>query len=131
VWQADNYTQDNTFLLTSTWQPAIDASTLTGQNSSQTLLAANEGKLPFQVWGTGSQPIIMTAKVCEVEWELSKKMAAPLPQNPVACVENGTVDQVRLVPLAAAKLRLGEIPVMEIENQALFRYVYEGKKRRN
>ena len=73
----------------------------------------------------------MTAKVCEVKWELSKKMAAPLPQSPVACVENGTVDQVRLVPLAAAKLRLGEIPVMEIENQALFRYVYEGKGRRN
>ena len=29
VWQADNYTQDNTLLLTFTWQPAIDASTLT------------------------------------------------------------------------------------------------------
>jgi len=73
----------------------------------------------------------MMVTVCEVEWELSKKMAALLPQNPVACVENRTVDQVRLVPLVAAKLRLGEIPVMEIENQALFRYVYEGKERRN
>ena len=41
------------------------------------------------------------------------------------------MDQVRFVPLVAAKLRLGEIPVMEIENQALFRYVYEGKERRN
>jgi len=29
VWQADNYIQDNTLLLTFTWQPAIDASTLT------------------------------------------------------------------------------------------------------
>jgi len=44
---------------------------------------------------------------------LSKKMAAPLPQSPVACVENGTLDQVRLVPLAAAKLRLGEIPSLQ------------------
>ena len=56
----------------------------------------------------------MTAKACEVEWELNKNTAAPPPQSPVACVENGTVDQVRLVPFAAAKLRLGEIPVMEI-----------------
>jgi len=41
-------------------------------------------------------------------------MAAPPSQSPVTCVKNGTVDQVRLVPFAAAKLRLGEIPVMEI-----------------
>ena len=56
----------------------------------------------------------MTAKACEVEWELNKNTAVPSPQSPVAGVENGAVDQVRLVPFAAAKLRLGEIPVMEI-----------------
>jgi len=61
---------------------------------------------------------------------LSKKIAVLLPQNPVADIENRTVDQVRLVLLAAAKLRLGEILVIEIENQALFCYVYEGKKRK-
>ena len=57
----------------------------------------------------------MMVKACEVEWELNKNTAVPPPQSPVALVEkNGTVDQVRLVPFAAAKLRLGEIPVMEI-----------------
>ena len=73
----------------------------------------------------------MMAKVYEVEWELSKKMAVLLSQNPITCIKNGTMDQVRLILLAAAKLRLGEIPAMEIENQALFCYVYKGKKRRN
>ena len=51
---------------------------------------------------------------------LNKKMAALPHQSPVACVENGTVDQVRLVPLTVAKLRLEEISAMEIENQTLF-----------
>ena len=112
--QTDNHTQDNTLLPTDTWQLAIDPSTLMVQDLTEALLAENEGKLPFQVWKTESQPITMTAKACEVEWELNKNTAAPPPQSPVACVENGTVDQVRLVPFAAAKLRLGEIPVMEI-----------------
>ena len=53
------------------------------------------------------------AKVCKVEWELNKKIAALLPQSPVVCVENGTVDQVRLILLATAKLRLGEIPSLQ------------------
>ena len=55
----------------------------------------------------------MTVKVCEVEWELNKKMAAPLFQSPIVCVENGTLDQVRLILLAASKLRLGEIPSLQ------------------
>jgi len=63
----------------------------------------------------------MMAKVYEVVRELSKKMVAPLPQSPVVCVENGTLNQVRLVLLTKAKLRLGEIPIMQIENQAAFR----------
>ena len=55
----------------------------------------------------------MIVKVCEMEWELNKKMVAPLPQSPVVCVENGTLDQVRLILLAVAKLRLGEIPSLQ------------------
>ena len=64
----------------------------------------------------------MIVKVCEVEWKLNKKMAVPLPQSSVVCVENGTLDQVRLILLATAKLRLGEIPFIEIKNQALLFY---------
>ena len=105
--QTDNHTQDN-ILPTDTWQLAIDSSTLMVQDSTEAFLTENEGKLPFQVWETESQPITMTVKVCEVEWELNKNTAASPPQSPVACVENGTVDQVRLVPFVAARLRLGE-----------------------
>jgi len=112
--QTDNHTQDNTLLPTDTWQFVIDPSTLMVHDSTEALLTENEGRLSFQVWKTKSQPITMMARACEVEWELNKNMAAPLPQSPVVCVKNGTVDQVRLVPFAAAKLRLGEILVMEI-----------------
>jgi len=52
------------------------------------------------------------AKVCEIEWELNKKIAVLLPQSPIACVENGTIDQ-GLILLATAKLRLGEIPSLQ------------------
>ena len=88
TWQTDN---DNT--PTDTWQLAIDPSTLMFQDSTEALLVENEGKLPFQVWKTESQPITMTAKACKVEWELNKNTAVSPPQSPVACVENGTVDQ--------------------------------------
>jgi len=88
--QTDNHTQDNNLFPTDTWQFAIDPSTLMVQDSAEALLAENEGKLPFQVWKTESQPITMTAKACEMEWELNKNTAAPPPQSPVACVENGT-----------------------------------------
>ena len=113
--QTDNHTQDNNLFPTDTWQFAIDPWTLMVQDSTEALLTENEGKLPFQVWETESQPITMTAKVCEVEWELNKNTAVP---PLVACVENGTVDQVRLVPFAAAKLKSGEV---EISNQVLCR----------
>ena len=54
----------------------------------------------------------MMVKACEMEWELNKNTAVPPPQSPVVLVEkNGTVDQVRLVPFAAAKLRLGETEI--------------------
>ena len=110
--QTDNHTQDNNLFPTDTWRFAIDPSTLMVQDSAEALLAANEGRLPFQVWEMESYPITMTVKACEVEWELNKNTAVPPPQSPVAHVEkNGTVDQVRLVPFAAAKLRLGETEI--------------------
>ena len=61
-----------------------------------------------------SNTITITAKAYEVEWGLDMNTAALLPFSPVACVKNETVNQVRLVPFAAAKLRLEEIPVMKI-----------------
>ncbi|KAF9441482.1 hypothetical protein P691DRAFT_779791 [Macrolepiota fuliginosa MF-IS2] len=110
----DNHTQDNTLLPTVTWQLAIDPSTLEVQDSTASLLGANSGSLPFYVWDTGNQPITMTAKACEIEWGLVKGTAAAPPQSPVSCVAGGSVDQVKLVPFAAAKLRLGEIPVAKL-----------------
>jgi len=66
-------------------------------DSTDLLLMANRGKLPVQVWEPDSQAITMTAKSCEVEWGLDMNTAASPPLSPVACVKNGTVNQVRLV----------------------------------
>jgi len=66
-------------------------------------------KLP--IWKMESQPIMMIVKVCEVEWKLNKNTTPPPPQSSVAHVENETVDQVRFVLFAAAKLRLGEMEI--------------------
>jgi len=83
-------------------------------NSTDLLLMANRGKLPVQVWEPDSQSITMTAKACKVKWGLDMNMAASSPLSPVVYVKNRTINQVRPVPFAITKLRLGEIPVMKI-----------------
>ncbi len=56
----------------------------------------------------------MTAKACEIKWGLVKGTAAAPPQSPASCISNGGVSGVKLVPFGAAKLRLGEVPVMKL-----------------
>jgi len=90
----------------------IDPSTLKVQDSSQ-ILAANEGRLSFQVWGTGSQPILSQCWSKHARWNVYL-IAVPLPQSFVVCFKNGNVDQVRLFLLTAARLRSGKISVVDI-----------------
>jgi len=52
---------------------------------------------------------------------LNKNTAVPPSQNPVARIENGTVDQVRLIPSTAAKLRRWRY---EIKFYAVYKFVY-------
>ncbi|KAJ3711734.1 hypothetical protein C8R42DRAFT_334064 [Lentinula raphanica] len=101
----DNHTLDNTLLPTSEWRLAIDPSTISFVDKTQTTTV-----LPQYIWAPDSQPVFMTASACQIEWGLVNGTAAPPPAGPNACM--GDKFEAKLVPFAAARLRLGEIPLM-------------------
>jgi hypothetical protein len=102
----DNHTQDNTLLPTAPWELAIDPSTIKFVDKTATTTV-----LPQYIWAPDSPPVSMTVTACQIEWGLVNGTAAPPPASPVACT--GDEFQAKLVPFAAARLRLGEMPVME------------------
>jgi len=101
----DNHTHDNTLLPTSPWALAIDPASIVVHD-----LSAGTKEIPFYAWAPGSQPVTMSAVACEIEWGLTLGTASAPPQSPVACT--GGKFTAKLVPFGAAKLRLGEVPVM-------------------
>ncbi|TFK34186.1 hypothetical protein BDQ12DRAFT_636697 [Crucibulum laeve] len=103
----DNHTHDNTLLPTSEWRLAIDPSTIAINDRS-----AQTKNIPYYAWAAGAQPVTMTASACQIEWGLVHNTASAPPQSPNKCI--GDVFKVKLVPFAAAKLRLGEIPTMSV-----------------
>ncbi|KAJ6595743.1 hypothetical protein DFH09DRAFT_146500 [Mycena vulgaris] len=103
----DNHTHDSTLLPTSEWSVAIDPSTIVVSDKSATTQS-----IPYYAWAPGSQPVTMTATACQIAWGLTLGTASAPPASPNACV--GEHFKVKLVPFAAAKLRLGEIPVMSV-----------------
>ncbi|KAJ7512670.1 hypothetical protein B0H11DRAFT_3400 [Mycena galericulata] len=105
--QYDNHTHDNTLLPTSEWSLAIDPSTLVIDDKSATTEST-----PYYAWAPGSSPVTMTATACKIEWGLTLGTASAPPTSPNTCI--GEHFTVKLVPFGAAKLRLGEIPVMSV-----------------
>ncbi|KAF9564203.1 hypothetical protein CPC08DRAFT_273104 [Agrocybe pediades] len=103
----DNHTQDNTLLPTSEWRLAIDPSTIKVNDQSTHI-----SSMPYYAWAPGAQPVSMSATACQIEWDLVSGTASAPPMSPNTCV--GEPVQVKLVPFAAAKLRLGEIPTAKI-----------------
>lgn len=104
--QFDNHTVDHKQLPTSEWRLAIDPSTIVVSDKST-------GTIPFFAWAPGSQPVTMTASACQIDWGLTLGTASAPPASPNVC--QGPVTKVKLVPFAAANLRLGEIPVMSVK----------------
>ncbi|KAK7044649.1 hypothetical protein R3P38DRAFT_2879974 [Favolaschia claudopus] len=102
----DNHTHDNTLLPTTDWNIAIDPSSIVVSDKSATVK-----NIPYYAWAPGSSPITMTANACLIQWGLANNTASQPPTSPNACLGNHF--KVNLVPFAAAKLRLGEIPVMK------------------
>ncbi|KAL0951819.1 hypothetical protein HGRIS_008485 [Hohenbuehelia grisea] len=103
----DNHTQDHTLHATVEWRVAIDPHTITVNDAS-----AHTKSMPFYAWAPGAQPVTLTASACQIEWGIVKGVAAPPPQSPVSCV--GAPFKVKLAPFGAAKLRIGEMPVMSL-----------------
>ncbi|KAF9459203.1 hypothetical protein BDZ94DRAFT_1199867 [Collybia nuda] len=102
----DPHTKEFTLLPTTEWRLAIDPATIA--------VTDNSGKttsLPSQAWAPGNQPVTMSARACQINWGLKLGTAAAPPSNP-SCV--GAPFTVKLVPFAAAKLRLGEVPTVKI-----------------
>ncbi|KAJ6488040.1 hypothetical protein C8R45DRAFT_1097879 [Mycena sanguinolenta] len=104
----DNHTHDHTLLPTSDWNVAIDPSTIKVVDKS-----ATTDSIPYYAWAPGSSPVTMTATGCLIEWGLTLGTASAPPVSPNQCI--GEHFQVNLVPFGAAKLRLGEIPVMSVK----------------
>ncbi|KAK7462273.1 hypothetical protein VKT23_007874 [Stygiomarasmius scandens] len=102
----DNHTIDNTLLPTGDWQLAVDPDSIKIMDSSDTMT-----DLPRYMWAPDAAPISMTINACLIEWGIVNGTAAPPPQSPVAC--SGDLFEAKLVPFAAARLRLGEMPVMQ------------------
>ncbi|KAJ7851852.1 hypothetical protein B0H14DRAFT_2761195 [Mycena olivaceomarginata] len=94
----DNHTHDSTLLPTGNWSIAIDPSTIVVSDKS-----ATTKEIPYYAWAPGSSPVTLTATGCLIEWGLTLGTASAPPVSPNAC----------LVPFAAAKLRLGEVPVIK------------------
>nr|GAT44424.1 predicted protein [Mycena chlorophos] len=102
----DNHTHDNTLLPTSNWALAIDPSTIKVHDLSSTTK-----EIPYYAWAPGSSPVTMTATACDIEWGLTLGTASAPPASPVKCLSEERYT-VKLVPFGAAKIRLGEVPVM-------------------
>jgi hypothetical protein len=98
---------DHTLLPTMDWRIAIDPATIAVKDKSAHIAA-----MPYYAWAPGAQPVTLTASACNIEWEVVKNAAGPLPSSPNACL--GDVFNVTLAPFAAAKVRIGEIPTMVI-----------------
>ncbi|KAJ7793921.1 hypothetical protein B0H14DRAFT_2924745 [Mycena olivaceomarginata] len=95
-----------TLLPTGNWSIAIDPSTIVVSDKSATIK-----EIPYYAWAPGSSPVTLTATGCLIEWGLTLGTASAPPVSPNACV--GDHFEVKLVPFAAAKLRLGEVPVIK------------------
>jgi hypothetical protein len=98
--QAVQYTYDPT----STWQVAIDPSTLSYQSTPA-------DSLPNPIWEAWQPPMQITATVCTISWPQEQNWADDPPTNPT-CV--GDSYQVNLVAYASSRLHMAELPVVNL-----------------
>ncbi|KAG2416198.1 hypothetical protein HFD88_007391 [Aspergillus terreus] len=94
-------------LPTAAWAYAIDPSTLRYKG-----LPINTTKVPNPLW-TDQAPTAITAKVCEIRWDLVDGYAPNPPRSENrSCL--GDPFDIDLIPYGGAKLHLAEIPVVDL-----------------
>ncbi|KAL8717047.1 MAG: hypothetical protein Q9225_005683, partial [Loekoesia sp. 1 TL-2023] len=93
---------------TKPWNIAIDPSTLEYHTSTP-----EDMELPNPIWAYEAPPNYITAKGCEIEWEMEKQLPKPPPaRGERKC--KGSVREVVLRPYGSLKVHMAVLPVMEL-----------------
>lgn len=110
--------KDYIMLNATEWNLAIDPSTLAYHPKSSKAVA--EGgvpeiePLPTPIFASGAPPMHMTAKACLIDWPLLNHSTpdGPIPLKDRVC--RGDVFEAKLVPYGSAKLRMTELPIIDL-----------------
>ncbi|KAI9652958.1 MAG: hypothetical protein M1831_006287 [Alyxoria varia] len=91
---------------TTAWNYAIDTSTLTAH--------VDETKLASPGFAPGAPPNYITTRACRIDWPLFLDSVpdSPPTREKRKCV--GSSETVRLVPYGSAKIRMGELPTIDL-----------------
>jgi hypothetical protein len=109
--------RDYNMINTTPWNVAIDPTTLEfwpGTPESSVPEDAS-GELPGPIFAPGAPPTSMTAKACLIDWPLLG--SGSVPDAPPVGVNRkclGEAFDARLVPYGSAKLRMAELPTIEL-----------------
>lgn len=101
--------RDYTMLNTTEWNVAIDPSTIVYHPVTDP-----QAPLPTPIFSPGKPPMYMTVKACLIDWPL---FMGSVPGWPIRKEERkclGDVFEAKLVPYGSAKLRMSELPTIEL-----------------
>lgn len=102
--------RDYTMLNTTEWNIAIDPSTIKYHPASDP-----QAPLPTPIFASGKPPMYMTVQACLVDWPLFMNSVPgwPIPKEERKCL--GDKFEANLVPYGSAKLRMSELPTIELQ----------------
>lgn len=107
--QVDFFSRDYVMDPESSWQFAIDPSTLAVQQERPM-----DSPMPNSVWTSDGAPIALSVNAYPIDWPLHLGTPAPPPINPT--VNASMKMTLKLVPFGAAKLRIAQFPVAKINS---------------
>lgn len=102
------HVQDLQFNPTTSWNYAIEPATLEFHDKG-----VARGDLPSPVFDAGQSPYSFTVSACLVDWPTTNDQYVQTTPNLPTCQNEDRV-QLNLVPYAAAKLRVGQLPVFAV-----------------
>ncbi|KAK3065932.1 hypothetical protein LTS18_002224, partial [Coniosporium uncinatum] len=107
---------DYTILNTTAWNWAIDASTLKFVDANAGKKTSAAPQLPDPIWTQGAPPTSVTVMGCQVRWDVFEGVPGwPVPLAERTCL--GNVTKLRLVPYGSSKLRMAELPTIDLKRK--------------
>jgi hypothetical protein len=109
--------RDYSMVNTTEWNVAIDPSTLEYKHKSPMNYTINSTPQAMSgpMFASGAPPNFITAKACLIDWPLLVEGSVPSgPPTGEARKCLGEVFNVRLVPYGSAKLRMAELPAIDL-----------------